>query len=84
MKQLVECYKLEEVLAILTSPLCVIKAHVTYDERELAKALGFRWEKVDGHTVPKTWIKEIRKAKLEAERAKAEFHISILKEIAYA
>jgi DNA polymerase-3 subunit epsilon len=85
MKQLVEKYDIQDVLAILTSPLCVVKAHVSYDERELAKARGYRWEKTSGgQTFLKTWIKEIRKANYRKELDEAPFHISIIHEVPYA
>lgn len=48
-------YDVNEVVARARTPLVWVKADVTYDSRELAKAAGFKW---DGKQ--KLWVKRLR------------------------
>lgn len=71
-------YKFEDVVALSKEPLIVIKADVSYDDRQLAKDAKFMWEKLYDRTYTKSWIKQIRASKLEEERKKYSFNIKVL------
>lgn len=60
--QLVGRFDLDKVLARAASPAVILRADVSYDDREKAKALGFHWEQVDGieRKFPKAWIKRVK------------------------
>ena len=53
-------YDIERVIEVSKSPTIVIKASVSYDDRQLAKDAGFYW---DGKR--KFWLKKIKKIHLE-------------------
>lgn len=62
MIKIFECYPLEEVLALARQPMTQLQAFVSYDEKDKAKAVGYRWFKYS-----KRWIKAFKLGKLESE-----------------
>lgn len=68
--RLLECYDVKETFARSKEPRAIYRAFVEYDQRDKAKALGFRWENINGRTFPKCWVKELRDAELEGHIAK--------------
>jgi DNA polymerase III epsilon subunit-like protein len=50
-------------------PWVVVKAFVTFDQKDLAKAQGYSWERVHGldRVFQKTWCKRIKQTELEKE-----------------
>jgi DNA polymerase III epsilon subunit-like protein len=63
-------YDIEEVKRISQIPNVTLFAMVSYQDRELAKSAGYRWE---GET--KSWKKTVKLDQVEAERAKAQFEV---------
>lgn len=55
MLKVMSCYDFQDILNYKNSPNIRVVAHVSYDERNLAKDAGFRW---DGSN--KLWIKECK------------------------
>lgn len=53
-------------LALAQEPFVVLKACVSYDDREKAKARGYRWK-------DQMWLKSLRISEVEAERKDAGF-----------
>lgn len=69
----------EMVLARSKSPSIVVRAAVTYDNRDLAKARRYAWEKIDDKVFhPKQWVKRIKEMDLEKERAEAGFPVEVI------
>ncbi len=67
---------LEEVTNAIKSPLYVVKADVSYEDRELAKRAGFRWENLhdeDERRFEKSWVKVIRRNQIDNLGNKAGF-----------
>lgn len=56
-------------------PWVYLKANVSFDQKEVAKADGYSWEKIYGdYNSPlfqKTWVKRIKKSGLEAEQSRS-------------
>lgn len=50
-------------------PFVTVRALVSYDDRDLAKAQRYSWEKIGDKTYPKMWVKRIKLDKFEAEQA---------------
>jgi len=50
-------------------PWVVLKANVTFDQKDLAKAAGFSWQKVHGddREYTKTWCKRVKETEIEKE-----------------
>lgn len=56
-------------------PFVTVRAMVSYEDRELAKAQRFSWEKCGDKTYNKQWVKRIKLNKLDAEKAKCNFQL---------
>lgn len=66
--QLLGTFDFDAVLDRATSPNRIVRALVSYDDREKAKALGFKWQQIEGVTkiFPKTWVKRVKDCDLAA------------------
>jgi DNA polymerase-3 subunit epsilon len=56
-------------------PWIIVRAMVSYDERDLAKAQRYSWQVVGDKTFPKAWVKAIKENHLEKERATCPFQV---------
>lgn len=63
-------YDIEQVKASAREPSVNVKALVSYDDREKAKARGYRWEKATS-----SWIKTLKESQIELEKAQAGFMV---------
>lgn len=70
MLKVLEPYDLGQVTELAKSPTLTVKAAVSYDDREKAKARGYRWNPKD-----KIWVKTIKEVFLENERVSADFDV---------
>jgi DNA polymerase-3 subunit epsilon len=70
-----ENYDIKEVIKRSESQSILIKAGVSYDTRELAKARGYRW-----NAERKEWHKVIKECDLSREFKESEFKITVLEE----
>jgi len=59
-------------------PWIYLKAHVSYNDRDQAKALRYQWEKIDTKIFSKTWVKKVKESRIEKEKEEASFPISII------
>lgn len=66
-------YPFDEIVALSKSPEIWVRADVTYDNKDKAKALKYSWDSVN-----KLWVKQIKECHLEKEKQKAEFKIIVL------
>ncbi len=73
MLQVLKHYDIKEIVRSFSFPLVTVKADVSYENKDQAKEQGFHWNKET-----KSWQKEIRQNKLEQEKEKYPFHITIL------
>lgn len=60
-------YPIEQILEYQKIPFVVLRALVSYENRELAKKQRFAWEKIGEKTWPKTWVKKVKQNLLQAE-----------------
>lgn len=74
-------YPLDETIRLAKSPSVSVKAVVSYEDRELAKARGYRAEYNDRSEFM-YWKLVIKECFLDRERAEAGFPIEIIEEIA--
>lgn len=70
MLEVISQYNCEEIKRFADSPTVLVQAQVTFDERELAKARGYRW-----NPDKKMWWKALKEFQLSEERKEAEFSI---------
>jgi DNA polymerase-3 subunit epsilon len=70
---LLACYPFDAVLARAASPRVVVQAIVSFDDRQKAKDLNFRWEKLEGieRTFTKQWVKAAKECDMPALHAAA-------------
>lgn len=68
-------YDIHEVIKYASAPTIIVRAMVSYDQRELAKKERYQW---DGGR--KEWRKVIKDFQLEAERARCPFSVVEIKE----
>jgi DNA polymerase-3 subunit epsilon len=73
MLKVVSHYPVDKILELVQSPMIRIRAVVSFEDREKAKARGYRWGQLT-----KTWTKNIRQSHLDRERADAGFPIEVL------
>lgn len=71
-------YDFKTILDYRSRPWCVIKADTNYDQRQLAKDAGFRWQEIDDKVYEKSWVKKIKLDTLEQERERCPFQIQVL------
>lgn len=70
MMKVASFYDPEQMMKWAASPPVTIRAKVTYDDRLLASARGYRWD-----AAKKFWVKSIKEFQLEAEKQGASFTI---------
>lgn len=73
MLQILSCYDINEVIALSKVPNVVVKALVSFENKDKAKARGYWW-----HKETKTWRKSLKATHLESERAEAGFGLDII------
>jgi DNA polymerase III epsilon subunit-like protein len=73
-------YTWENILAYKQIPWLYVQAVVDYDRRELAKKQRYSWEQAigDDRKFNKTWVKKIKKDKLDEEMRKCPFEVRVL------
>lgn len=67
MMRILSHYDIHEVLAFQKIPWAVVRALVNFDNKDLAKAQRYSWEKVGDVVKPKCWIKKIKENKMDDE-----------------
>lgn len=67
MLRILSNYAIEDVLAYQRIPFVVLRALVSYENREQAKKQRFAWEKIGEKTWPKCWVKKVKLNLLQAE-----------------
>jgi len=71
---LIQRYPLQDMLAIINSPLVKVRAVVSYDNRAKASSRGFYWD-----AAQKLWLKDIRECHVENLRKTVDFQIAVLR-----
>ncbi|MFM7085546.1 MAG: 3'-5' exonuclease [Cyanobium sp.] len=56
------CHDLETLLQVALEPRCLVRARLSYDERQLAKDAGFRWNE----PVPRAWSRRLSDREIAA------------------
>lgn len=79
--RLLSCYPIDRVLYRAQSPEVIVRADVSFDDKDKAKALRFGWQEAAGRTYPKQWVKAVKECDVhdlvEASRV-AGFHAQVL------
>lgn len=70
--KILDQFDIKQVYERARTKTIAIRAMVNYDRKELAKALGYSWEKAGEFHHPKCWIKAIKESEYGAEKARAE------------
>lgn len=73
MLQVLAHYPIEQVLELAKSPTLRIRADVPFQDREKAKARGYRWD-----LEQKIWAKNLKECHLVREREEAGFPVLVL------
>jgi len=68
-------YDIEKVIQYSKVPFVVVRAIVSYDDRQLAKDQRFSWENIGDMKYPKMWVKRIKEDKLEQLRKDCNFKV---------
>ena len=75
MMKLLSYYDIEKVIAYKAKPSVVVRAVVSFEGKDEAKAKGFSWQEAGGRKFPKQWVKQIKEDELETLRAESPFQI---------
>jgi len=76
MLQLLSNYKIEDVIKLSKSPTLLVKANVSYDDREKAKNRGYRWDKPTN-----SWVKYVKESELDMEKSEVNFEVAIVSKL---
>lgn len=60
-------FPMASILEYQKIPFRVLRAAVSYDQKELAKQRRFSWEKIGEQTWPKFWVKKVKENVMDAE-----------------
>jgi DNA polymerase-3 subunit epsilon len=80
MMRVLDHYPLQDILEYRKIPFITVRAVVTYDEREKAKAQRYSWERLGEKVYPKRWVKRIKANLLEDERKRCDFEVKPVQE----
>lgn len=69
MLRILSNYDLQKVLEYQKIPFVLMRAVVSYDNRQLAKDMRYSWEKIGTETYPKLWVKKVKQNLVEKELA---------------
>ena len=72
-------YTLDMIMDYRAIPWVYVRANVEYNDRELAKARKYMWEKVDSMIFPKFWVKKVKENLVQKEQAEAPFRVTVIK-----
>ena len=75
MMEILSQHDLNKVISYQKIPFIVVRAMVSYEDRELAKAQRYSWERIGEKTFAKSWVKRIKLDQLEKERAACKFPV---------
>lgn len=67
--KLLSMYDINAVIELSKIPMAVMRALVSYDQREMAKTARYMWEKCGDKTFTKCWVKLVRQNKIDEEMA---------------
>lgn len=81
MLNVAERYPLETMIERSKMPIFVVRAMVSFDDKQLAKDRSYYWEKFGGKEFSKCWIKFIKEADFDREVKEAGFPIAVLERI---
>lgn len=76
--KLLSQYNVGEVLKYRAIPTIVIRAMVTFEEKDLAKQKGFSWQEANGKKFNKSWVKAIKETELESWKSQCDFQIGVV------
>ena len=67
MMKVLSHYDLAQVLEYQKIPWFTVRAVVSFDQKDLAKARRYSWEKIGDETYPKQWVKKVKENQFEKE-----------------
>lgn len=76
--KLMECYPLEAIIARSKMPYVVVKAYVSFDQKDLAKKRRYSWEKISDRQFDKSWVKRIKESEVDQEAKEAGFRVEVI------
>lgn len=81
MLELLLQYDFTSVMEYAREPWKVLKADVSFHDKDKAKALGYSWEQLRGvdEIFPKTWVKRVKLRQVEQEKLAADFRVAVLR-----
>lgn len=75
MLKVLSSYDIAKIIEYQKIPWIIVRAMVSYEERELAKAQRYYWQNVGDKTFPKAWVKAIKANQLEKEQKTCPFQV---------
>lgn len=71
-------YDADEVVAYMKMPNLIVRAMVTYEQKDKAKEQSFKWQEAGGTVYTKQWVKQIKENELEALKDKCDFKVVVI------
>ena len=66
-------YDIEEIVTLNSSPSLTVRAVVSFEEKDKAKARGYRWDPKN-----RIWMKNLKEIHLDKERQSCDFDLTVL------
>lgn len=79
MMKLMSFYPIEEIMQRALSPRVVVRACVSFEQKDLAKEQGFRWQEVGSLKFDKSWVKIIKECDYQDLADNCAFKIARIK-----
>jgi DNA polymerase-3 subunit epsilon len=75
MMKLLGMYNINDIIVRHNLPWIVVRAMVSYENRDKAKLKGFMWENVGNKKYPKCWVKKIKENEFEPLSRDCDFEV---------
>ena len=76
--KIMDQFSWEEILKLHNSPTLIVRANVSYDDRNLAKDKRFRWETIGDKKYPKQWVKKMKAIHYAEEKMTYDFQTEVV------
>jgi DNA polymerase-3 subunit epsilon len=71
-------FPIQKILEYRKIPSVVVRAIVSYDNRQLAKDKRFSWERIDTKTYKGYWVKKIKANQFDALKKECNFNLALI------
>lgn len=75
MMRILKSYDMDEVVDRMNTPWVVVRAMVSFEDKDKAKEKGFRWQQIGDKTYPKCWVMKVKEDEVMALEEVCDFEV---------